>query len=237
MHQYLTPTYYIESTHKAVVEFAESRTRGATDETGRAVRLFYAVRDEIRYNPYLYSFDREQYRASVALDRMEGWCVQKAILLAAASRAIGIPCRLGYANVVNHLTTKRMRELMGTSLFVFHGYNEFYLSGRWVKATPAFNLALCEKFGIRPLEFDGVNNSVFHPFDMSGQRHMEYVHDYGSFADFPFQMMVDESLKYYPTLAERMLNSSDGRAYTGGDDPELAHYSTGPLPGMNFPRK
>jgi len=221
MDQYTGPTYYIESGHKAVIEFARSRTIGAVDEVARAVMLFYAVRDEVRYNPYLYTFDRDRYRASVALENMEGFCIQKAILLAAASRALGIPCRLGFANVVNHLSTKRMREVMKTDLFVFHGYDELFLSGRWVKATPAFNVTLCEKFGITPLEFDGVNDSVFHPFDRSGNRHMEYVHDYGPFADFPFQMMIDESVKHYPNLATFMEKHKNGGLFSGDDDPEL----------------
>jgi transglutaminase-like putative cysteine protease len=223
MDEYRRPTYFIESDNRTVIEFAESRSSGAGDDTGRAVKLFYAVRDEVRYNPYRYSFDRDQYRAGLCLERMDGFCIQKAILLAAVSRAAGVPCRLGFANVVNHLATARMKELMRTDLFVFHGYNEFFLKGRWVKATPAFNIALCEKFGTLPLEFDGEHDSVFHPFDRSGQRHMEYVHDYGPFADFPFRMMIDESLKYYPHLATFMEKTGDGTAFAGAcsDDPEL----------------
>ncbi|MBN1532587.1 MAG: transglutaminase domain-containing protein [Spirochaetes bacterium] len=220
MDQYTSRTYFIESDDPSIVDFARSRSSGAGDDTGRAVKIFYAVRDEVRYNPYCYSFHRDQYRAGLCLERMEGFCIQKAILLAAVSRALGIPCRLGFANVVNHLATERMKELMRTDLFVFHGYNEFFLKGRWVKATPAFNIALCEKFGILPLDFDGEHDSVFHPFDKSGQRHMEYVHDYGPFADFPFQMMIDESLKYYPHLAQFMKSGVEA-AMEGGADPEL----------------
>ena len=29
---------------------------------------------------------------------------------------------------------------MGTDLFVYHGYAELFLDGKWVKATPAFNV-------------------------------------------------------------------------------------------------
>jgi transglutaminase-like putative cysteine protease len=131
------------------------------------------------------------------LDRGNGWCVQKAILLTAAARAAGIHARLRFANVVNHLVTERLKEIMKTNLFVFHGLVDLYLEGKWVKATPAFNLSLCEKFGVLPLEFDGRNDSIFHPFDRAGRRHMEYVHDYGPYDDFPFEKMMEESKKYY----------------------------------------
>src|SRR5215470_17689442 len=54
---------------------------------------------------------------------------------------------------------------------------QLHLDGRWVKATPLFDRALCERFGVRPLEFDGRADSLFHAFDAAGRRHMEYVRD------------------------------------------------------------
>ena len=64
---------------------------------------------------------------------------------------------------------------MGTDLFVYHGYTDLCLDGKWVKATPAFNLALCTRFRVKPLEFDGRDDSIFHPFDEDDRRHMEYL--------------------------------------------------------------
>lgn len=194
----LNPTRYINSDDPHVQNFARTACIGAKTHTEKAVRLYYAVRDGIRYNPYAISLDPDAYRASFVLERKEGFCVQKAILLAAVSRAAGIPARLRFANVVNHLVTGRLKKQMKTGLFVFHGITEFFLDGEWRKATPAFNLSLCEKFGVLPLEFDGVSDSVFHPFDREGRRHMEYVYDYGPFDDFPFERMVSELKKHYP---------------------------------------
>jgi len=111
---------------------------------------------------------------------------------------LGIPARLGFGNVINHLATQRLKELMGSDLFVFHGYTELFIDGKWVKATPAFNREMCEKFGTIPLEFDGVSDSVFHPYDRNGNLHMEYVHNYGSFDDMPYELMIEEMKKYYP---------------------------------------
>ena len=220
MKEYLSPTYFIDSDHPTIREFAR-KAAGEGDTLTRAVRLYYAVRDGILYNPYRFTFDREPYRASAVLAQGDGFCIQKAILLAAVVRAEGIPCRPGYANVINHLTTKRLKELLRTDLFVFHGYNELFLEGKWVKATPAFNKALCDKFGMHPLEFDGRTDSIFHPLDLQGRRHMEYVHDYGPFADFPLEMMIEESVKYYPHLRELMEAGVTGDGAVR-DDPEFS---------------
>lgn len=200
MNPLLSPTYFITSGSPAIGDFSRSATGEAQSDLEKAVKLYYAVRDNIIYNPYSFSLDKDSFRADVVLAKGNGWCVQKAILLAAAGRAAGIPTRLRFVNVVNHLVTERLKELMKTDLFVFHGLTEFYLEGRWVKATPAFNLSLCEKFGVLPLEFDGKNDSIFHPFDKSGRQHMEYVHDYGPFDDLPFELMLLEARKYYPHL-------------------------------------
>ena len=96
------------------------------------------------------------------------------------------------------LTTPRLREKMGTDLFVYHGYAELLLDGRWVKATPAFNQALCDKFRVKPLEWDGREDSVFHEFDQDHRRHMEYLRDHGSFADVPVEVIRAAFREVYP---------------------------------------
>jgi len=196
---YLQPGAYIDSGHPAVIAFARQRVRGAT-ELERAVSLYYAVRDEIRYNPFLDFTTESAYRASTCLEAGEGFCVGKAALLAACARAEGIPARVGFADVKNHLSTPRLLEYIGTDLFVYHGYSELYLEGKWVKATPAFNLALCTKFRVKPLEFDGRNDSIFHPYDQDGRQHMEYVRDRGSFADVPAAEIQQAFREFYPKL-------------------------------------
>lgn len=201
---YLNPTFFIDSDSPAIAESARTIAGSGDGEVDRAVKLFYAVRDGVRYNPYRMSAAREDYAASRVLAQGEGFCVQKAVLLCALSRAAGVPCRLRFAIVKNHLVTRRLRDMMGTDLFVFHGYNEFSLNGRWVKATPAFNLSLCEKFGLRPLDFDGSSDSILHPFDAEGRQHMEYLHDYGPFDDLPFGLMTEEFRKYYPAIMKAL---------------------------------
>lgn len=197
---YLAATPFIDSEHAAVRALAREAVGDETDAKAKAIRLYYAVRDRFLYDPYSVEVSPEGMRASGVIARGKGFCVNKAILLAAVARAEGIPSRLGLADVKNHLATERLRAQMGTDIFYYHGYTELYLAGRWVKATPAFNLALCEKFRVLPLEFDGETDSVFHPFDADNRRHMEYVAERGSFADLPFGEWRDAMLKYYPDL-------------------------------------
>ena len=196
---YLTSSEYIDSGHPAVQAFAAKHARGRTD-VERGVTLYYAVRDRIRYNPFLDFTQPGAFRASDCLAAGEGFCIGKASLLAATARAAGIASRIGFADVKNHLTTPRLLEFMGRDEFIYHGFAELLIEGNWVKATPAFNLALCEKFRVKPLEFDGRSDSIFHPFDADDRRHMEYLRDRGSFADVPVAEIRQAFREYYPRL-------------------------------------
>jgi transglutaminase-like putative cysteine protease len=199
MRAFLEPGVYVDSAHPAVIDFARRNASGDT-ERQRAVSLYYAVRDTIRYNPFLDFSKEDAYRASACLATGEGFCVGKAALLAACARAEGIAARVGFADVKNHLTTPALRERMGTDLFVYHGYSELLLEGKWVKATPAFNLALCKRFHVKALEFDGREDSIFHPFDEQDRRHMEYLRDRGTHADVPVAEIMQAFREAYPVL-------------------------------------
>jgi transglutaminase-like putative cysteine protease len=199
MNEYLQHGRFIDSAHPAVIGFARQHARGA-DDRERAVALYYAVRDTVRYNPFQNFMADATYRASACLEQNLGWCVSKAALLAAAARAAGIPARVGFADVKNHLTTPELTAKMGTDLFVYHGYTELYLDSKWVKATPAFNLSLCTRFRVKPLEFDGLDDSIFHPFDEDERRHMEYVRWRGEYADVPADEIKRVFRETYPEL-------------------------------------
>lgn len=189
---------FIDSGDAGVQEFARKVTAGAGDDVSRAVKLYYAVRDEILYDPYYGGEARRYYRASDCLRAKRGFCIPKAALLAAGARCLGIPARIAFADVRNHLCTKKLLELMGGDIFIWHSLTELYLEGRWVKATPAFNLSLCQRFGVHPLEFDGRHDSLFHEFDQAGRKHMEYVKDRGHYADVPYEAILADLRKAYP---------------------------------------
>lgn len=196
--QYTSTGELIDSGDASVQEFARKASAGAGDDVSRAVKLYYAVRDEILYDPYCSGEERRYFRASDCLRAKRGFCIPKAALLAAAARSIGIPARVAYADVRNHLSTKKLLELMGGDLFIWHSFTELCLEGRWVKATPAFNLSLCQRLGVHPLEFDGRNDSLFHEFDRGGRRHMEYVRDRGNYPDVPYDAIIMDFKKTYP---------------------------------------
>ena len=199
---YRLPGALIDSNHPRIIEYA-SRMAAEGSDREKALRLYYAVRDDLRYDPYNTAMKAEAYRASTTLGAGHGYCVNKAGLLAAVCRASGIPARVGYADVRNHMTTRRLTELMGSDTFYYHGYTEVWLDGRWVKATPAFNRGLTEKFGLKPLDWDGVADSIYHPFDLSGRRHMEYLAYRGVFADIPFEEIRGAFRHYYPRMTRQ----------------------------------
>lgn len=199
----LQPTPAIDSTHPLVTAFT-ARHAGSGSARERAVKLYYAVRDEIRYDPYSIVLSPQGLSGGRALETARGWCVSKAVLLAACCRANGIPARLGFADVRNHLSTERMRQIMQTDEFRWHGYTSIWLDERWVKATPAFNLSLCEKFRIRPLEFDGREDSIYHPYDLDGREHMEYLRYRGEFNDVPLDEIKAEFARIYAGMMQHM---------------------------------
>lgn len=188
--QYLVPTAIIDSNHRAVRQFAGEVVDGLTDPVDKAVKLYLAVRDGIRYDPYSPFYRPEHYRASFVLKRGRSFCVPKASLLCALGRACGIPSRVGLATVRNHLATKQLIDFLGTDLFVSHGFVEFYLDGKWVKATPAFNRELCLRHRVSPLEFNGHEDSIFQPYNLENQKFMEYLEIEGVFADIPVHHIV-----------------------------------------------
>jgi transglutaminase-like putative cysteine protease len=195
--QYLKATDIIDSDHSDILAFAEEVLGDCREATDKAIRLYYAVRDGIWYDPYYPFYLPEHYRASNVLKARRGFCIPKVSLLCALGRASGIPCRAGFATVRNHLATRQLLEFMGTDIFDFHGFIEFYLEGKWVKATPAFNKELCQRHGVIPLEFNGREDSIFQPYSAENRRFMEYLAFHGSYADIPVAEIVASWQKTY----------------------------------------
>jgi len=192
LEKYLRPTAILDCDHPAVIHFA-ANIAGKTenDPVKTAVRLYYAVRDGIRYDPYVPFHRSAHYRASNIIKWRRGYCVGKAALLCAVARARGIPCRLGFATVRNHLASEKLIAHIGSDHFVYHGYVEFWLNRRWVKATPAFNAELCELHHVDPLEFDGHSDAIYQSFNRDHKRYIEYLADHGTFDDVPVAAIVN----------------------------------------------
>lgn len=197
---YLQATPYFDYQNENIQQFADQLSEGITDLREIAIRFYQAVRDQIRYNPYVFSSKPETFRASYALEKKETYCIPKAVLLGAMARYKGIPASLGLADVQNHLASPQFVALLKSNVFAMHGFIRLFLDGKWVTATPAFNIDLCHLMGVAPLEFDGQHDSIFHPFTPDGKLHMEYLKNYGYFADVPVDLILQVLTERYPHL-------------------------------------
>jgi len=216
----VSPAYYVNSDSPEVLAFTARALQDLApdaSEKDKAIRLFEAVRDGIRYDPYTFALNAEAYRASEIAGMDAAFCVPKAVLLTACLRATGIPAALGFADVRNHLNTPKLAELMETDLFIYHGYVQLWLGDKSFKVTPAFNMDLCQRFGVKPLVFDGEHDALFHEFDDQDQRHMEYVNDRGLFEDIPVEEFLQAFKVTYPKLEEYNRKQLLAQGATGFD--------------------
>ncbi len=200
MKQYTQPTYYIDSDHSAIREYADRVTEGITDRVEQVQALFTAVRDDYYYNPYELDLSPIGMKASTVLQKKTAYCIEKAVLLAAILRAKNISTKLHFGNVRNHIAVGKFVELTKSDLMVFHGCAIVWLHNKWIKLTPAFNKELCEKLQVAVLDFDGENDAVFQQFSEDGSKFMVYEHEYGEFDDLPYEMMLEEFGKHYGHL-------------------------------------
>ena len=194
---YLDPTTVIDSDNPDIVDLALSLISDSMSYSEKAEKIFLFVRDKIRYNPYSPFHKEEFYVASTVLKRGYGYCIQKAVLLAAIGRAVGIPTRLGFADIKNHQLPKKMLEIQGTDTIYSHGFTELFIDGKWLKATPAFNVEMCDRLGLIPVEFDGKSDGVFHHLDRKGNISIDYLKDLGNWPDLPMEHILDSFVQLF----------------------------------------
>ncbi len=195
---YLNPTPFIDFDSKEVRSFVNEVINPNKSQFDNLISLYYEVRDRFSYNPYKVSLTVKGFKASAVIKNGYGFCIPKAVLLAASARAIGIPARLGYVDVKNHLSSEKLTKYFG-DIFVYHSYADIFLNGKWVKATPAFNASLCDMFNVAPLDFDGKQDSLFQQFNKEGKKYMEYIKDRGVFHEIPF----DNNVKKFKEIVKK----------------------------------
>lgn len=194
MEKYLKCTEFIDCDNKLIKDKAYKVTEGLQTDREKAVALYYLVRDEVKHNAYAPLYDLDRYKASKILEAGNGVCQQKAILLVALARAVGIPARIGLVDVRDHLISDTFREMIGgVNILPLHGYAELYIDGRWIHASPAYDIETCRRKRFVPVEFDGVHDVKDSPYDLDGKPHVEHLKYHGPYDDFPW----DEILNYY----------------------------------------
>jgi transglutaminase-like putative cysteine protease len=192
MEMFLKATPTIDVGHERILETAGNVTRGCANDEEKAVRLFYFVRDSIEYSTYMISVFVEDFRASRILEWGKGYCVQKAVLLAALGRAAGVPSRLVFAKIKNHKVPPQILEKIGTNIFPRHGYNQFFLNGRWVSATATFDKELCERNRLPTVEFDGTRDAILPKKGLNGEPYIDYVEKFPPTQDLPFDWIFEK---------------------------------------------
>jgi transglutaminase-like putative cysteine protease len=197
---YLKSTAFIESDHKDVIEFANRNINNAEHPKTKAINLFYAVRDQIVYDPYTFNLKPDKLKASHVLYNKKSFCVPKAVLMTSVYRAVGIPARLGFANLINHIMGNELKNILKSNLLAYHGYTEIYLNEKWLRVTPTFNIKLCKLLNVAPVEFDGESHAIFPSVDNDGNQFMEYIQYHGTFDDVPLTKIVESMIFHYPML-------------------------------------
>lgn len=196
---WLEATEFLDHEHPCVQAFAREAVGDARGTREKAVRLFDAVRDRIRYDPYHIRMQPEWFRASTVLRDGRAFCIPKAVLLAAAARAVGIPSAVGLSDVTNHLNSPKLRERMGgREIFLDHGWAALCIDGKWLKASPAFNAELCTRMNVPPTDFDGEHDAVLQATDAQGREQMTYLREHGVWSDLPFDRIRLDFEGYYP---------------------------------------
>lgn len=198
MENYIKPTFFFDYENTDLKKYLQGVVSEDQTDKEKVISIYYAVRDGWKYNPYNVFQTPESYQASKIFKRDHGHCIDKSILMISLCRAIGIPARICLAKVRNHIATDKLVERLGTDELVPHGYVEVFINGKWIKCTPVFNQALCLLLNVRPLEFDGENDSVFQEFDKEGGSFMEYLKEYGNFDDVPLDYIRELMGIHYP---------------------------------------
>lgn len=201
MEEYLRSTEVIDCDSRPIKDKSYEITKEAQTDREKAVALFYFVRDKIKHDPYAPGYSLEDYRASVTLNRGYGFCSHKGILLTALARAAGIPARPGFVDIRDHLLSPKFLKLIGgDNLLIYHGYAELFIDGKWLHASPAYDLEKCQQNGFIPVEFDGTADAKDSPFNIKGEPHIEHVCDHGTYQDFPWDEITRVGREFWANL-------------------------------------
>ena len=198
---FLSPTYFFDFEHENIQNLIRNFQIDDLNKKEKAIQVYLKIRDGWRYNPYQIEIKPQFYQASFIAQKKEGHCIDKSILLVTCLRALGIPARIHFAKVQNHIAVEKLTQKLGTNIMTPHGMVDLFLENKWLKVSPAFNAELCHKCLVDPLDFDGEHDSIFQQYNREGNEFMEYLEDYGHFDDLPLSFIINNMREHYPDFA------------------------------------
>mgnify|MGYP005619845855 CR=1 FL=1 len=199
---YLKATRLINADDDAIVAKKRELTRGIDDPNEKARRIFYFVRDQIRY-VFRTGASERAYRASMILNQGRGFCTQKAILFCSLARSCGIPAGIYFFDIADHTLPQNVRQLLGSNILFWHGVTALSLNGNWFRFDATLDRKLVEKNKLISVEFDPNRDCLMSSITQNGTPHIEYIRDHGMVADVSFQQISDRFQQSYPHLFPR----------------------------------
>ncbi len=203
--RFLLATRFIERDHPKITEKAIQLTAEVKTVEAMAERIFYFIRDEIRYE-FIPKFTEQAYFASHILEAGRGFCTQKAILFCALARSLNIPAGIYFYDIVDHSLPAHTVDYLGTRTMVHHGIAALLLNGNWYQYDATLDIRLVNRNGLLPVEFHPDRHCLMSAVTKNGGRHIEYQTTHGLVDDVTFPQIMDWFKRGYPHLIGQYAN-------------------------------
>lgn len=160
---FLKETNYCDYSHSDIQKIARQFKKKYPDKKELAVALFYYVRDNI-----LYRVGHWNKKASETLFEGRGSCTNKANLLVALMRVVGMPAGYGLLRVkgreyFGEIVPSFLKKRISKESIHIHAY--VYLKDKWIKCDPADDKKLSENTSYfnpqsKLVDWDGKSNAM-----------------------------------------------------------------------------
>ena len=177
--RFLKTTDAIDSNSDVIRAYAKSIKDCTVSEEQRIKQLFYFIRDKIRY--VFRGTDRpEDMKASVILQKGQGFCTQKAILFCAIARSLNIPAGIAFFEIIDHFMNN---SILKDNRILYHGIASLYLNRQWILFDATLDEKLCNLKGRPVTDFSMIKDSLMPQNSHDGRKHVEYVKFRGMCSD------------------------------------------------------
>ena len=197
--RFLSETETIDFGNETIQQWKSDQIGSERNEIKIAEKIFYFMRDEIRY-AFRVPNNPDEFRASSILRARLGFCTQKAILFCALARACSIPAGIYFFDIIDHSLPDKFEQLLRTRTMYRHGVPTLFLNGKWIKLDATLDSTLLKKNDLTSVEFSHERDCLMSEFARNGKRHINYVAQYGLYADVSFDLVFHWFSLYYEHL-------------------------------------